>query len=1199
MKRDEFDLFDDEWREFGNEWDDVPKYCSTKNWKAIAISGGVVAAVAVAIGCVLWFGPAVPDAPEVDVPAEQQARQERPPRTPRSKDALRKETRKAFAAKERQQPIDDATRRSLHAFFDRFTKAVREKDRFAIAESFDGRRIVEELIAQGLPRREVRDIDRAARTLVSSIARSVTEVPGNWEFQGCRIRMIKRGESNADLLLYLRVPADDTFVKTRVWMSRTHGRWRLYDTESLEVGLRMSRIMFGIMHSLSNAPKKAEVIRRQVMTMRRLVGAIGNGDTLALQAIVNPANLDHLPDDLKSMLPLARIVLKADDEQWEDILPLCDQALKLNPEMCCIHLWRATAFNQLERFAEAETSARRFLHELGDDVDAYLSLATALAGQNKNNAARDALRKGLLDDPNSTDCLTALAALLDDDQKSEVGRYFSKMPLCKKLFPTVAIELIDEEDFAALDEILKAYRKIEPDDPRLACFQSELEYHREEFEQAMKTAQPGLRTIPDKELRRRCMNAYLNAAYRLKKLVEAYREVDDLDPEYAFSFISAGLVRDLRIRELEQLLAVHRKRFPDYINRDRIDGEIDYVHSRWEQAAEKLRKALKWKNDPEEQEGIRRRVENAETYVGKFVEAYNEFGPSQKRFRRIAPLIIRKKYAPSLQSLIAAHRRRFPDDVWLTYHTARLKSLNGDVAGALRLLEAAVPELKVEEDRSSFLDLYHQLAYRAGRWQETLNTSPAQGESFRWFAGRLMRAKLWGELEKLIQAYAPNGRDDLNVEYYRGELARERKQLDKAETLLRAAWSKAKSKKDRLRYGFALVNVMRERGRGLEAYRSVPPRDVTFRRVAAYFADATDAGSLETLLNEHARENPDEPSIRPWKIRLACLRGEDETALRLIREAEENAKTRRQKFELWDAYLNLMIARSKAVEAYRQAGDKRFAFSQLAWRLKRKKDFKTLRTLLDLYYGKRPKDGGYHQFLAQIAEVEEDWEQAVGHYRDAFKAAKSGEVPWAVRSRFIVACEKAGRPLDAYRDGKSVDHTGRMLAGMFIRQKQPDRLEKLIALHAGQHADDPFLWLWRAELSMLRKDYKSVVATINSHRGQLLNNQLTVWRAELLLVSALLQLNQIDKAAQVGSSRKTLWRNARAEALIAAARNDVPAFRETLGYLVDRRDYTLEQLYDDEQLGPALRRPEFAALRTQYPPPAEPAKAGSSQTPGK
>ena len=163
------------------------------------------------------------------------------------------------------------------------------------------------------------------------------------------------------------------------------------------------------------------------------------------------------------------------------------------------------------------------------------------------------------------------------------------------------------------------------------------------------------------------------------------------------------------------------------------------------------------------------------------------------------------------------------------------------------------------------------------------------------------------------------------------------------------------------------------------------------------------------------------------------------------------------------------------------------------------------------------------------------------------------------------------------------------LAGLANSNDNNELLGQLIEAHRkNQSSDkpgDPNLYYWDATFKVAQGDHLAVLGILDEHGAYITSQWGSPWWVNDRRVRSLIRLKRFDDALKTAKDSFKDDDNPWLVALAYAARGDV---EQTLQWLTRclRNDYTVEEFYNDEILGEALRGKALEEVRRQHPEPA-------------
>jgi hypothetical protein len=312
--------------------------------------------------------------------------------------------------------------------------------------------------------------------------------------------------------------------------------------------------------------------------------------------------------------------------------------------------------------------------------------------------------------------------------------------------------------------------------------------------------------------------------------------------------------------------------------------------------------------------------------AGKTVEAYHALPDASRAFRMLASDLREVGDLADLDKLIAAHRKRQPNDVALLRETGEQLIGARKWDEAARTLAEGVKKARPEE-RADFRANYVFAMQKAGRGLEALQAEP-DAATFMQLANGMAFDKKGKELTALIDAYRSKAKDDARLLIYEIRAKALMGQANEALTLLRRAVERpgGASIPDQL---LDLLYDLDDAGQGIEAYRIVAGAPGAFTILAGRLVIAKKDKILAQLIDEHAKSKPADPWLEHYRGELLMLRGAAEQAAEHFAAAQRRLPAR-DNFTSRRALFRARIKAGKAVATYQEFGQGIRTFEDLA-----------------------------------------------------------------------------------------------------------------------------------------------------------------------------------------------------------------------------------------------------------------------------
>lgn len=322
----------------------------------------------------------------------------------------------------------------------------------------------------------------------------------------------------------------------RWFLVRGRDRWRYYDFEMLDWGLRFSdgeNLPQGIQEGFNWY--QGEKYRKAIRLLRKFDASDEPKTVRAFRLFLIAESLYRLDDN-------------------DEALEACAAVDKLEVDLPGLHLLRARAAHDAGKYDQAEPAARKYLDAVGDDTEGYYALGRALRELKREKGAIEAHLAGIKVDVNDGTNVAGLLRALPDDRKQEAVAHFDKLNAPAEWFRWIAWVLSDDEDWAALAVLLEAMRKKDPEEPQLATYEARLAMGRKDYRKATGLI---LALLPSQmeEDRRDWAESYLYAMLQLNEPFQGYEKLTAGDRDLAWSGFAGRLADADRWDDLERLLA--------------------------------------------------------------------------------------------------------------------------------------------------------------------------------------------------------------------------------------------------------------------------------------------------------------------------------------------------------------------------------------------------------------------------------------------------------------------------------------------------------------------------------------------------------------------------------------------------------------------------------------------------------------------
>ena len=307
-----------------------------------------------------------------------------------------------------------------------------------------------------------------------------------------------------------------------------------------------------------------------------------------------------------------------------------------------------------------------------------------------------------------------------------------------------------------------------------------------------------------------------------------------------------------------------------------------------------------------------------------------------------------------------------------------------------------------------------------------------------------------------------------------------------------------------------------------------------------------------------------------------------------------------------EEYVYAAMKAGHSLEGYANVADKRKGFRWLTgWMNTDTLDTPALRKLIELHRPGNENDPWLMLWQGDLQSLAGDYDAAEASYGGAAAGAAAEDQPRILGGR-VQARFKAGKGLSAYTDLQPKRTVYMQLAKLYLKARDADELEKLVAARRADAPTDDLVPFYDAEVNYLRADYAGVVDVLTRSKRELVADETTRFRWRNLYVRSLVQVKRYDDALATANSDEADPPGESDEkahhfyaALVHAAAGHVDQTAELLTKCL-AEGYQLQEFYTDWIAGPALRSAPFAEWRKTHPDPAatpstRPARAATTR----
>lgn len=690
-----------------------PSPSPRRSRRGVWITLGVLAAVGLGGAVVVW--------------SQRQRYASLPPRVELTAEARRAEIVEAIATA----PAEDdqervfAIRESLLGF----GKAVLANDTGGKAYLDVDRMIAEFERVPEWPKVEARERADLRRGIAKGLDQWFVgrgRVTGFDELQVRSIRPV--ADRPGEVVVYARVKVEDVWVPFRYWMIQTD-RWRMYDFEELNTGIRISTLMSRIMASaLSGNAQKMQQLQDQAALVRNAINGLVNGLYEETIRITDGLQRSTLPDEAYAI----GLVARGGSQMWlgqtDEALKTLREAERLKPDSPMTMLYLSQTLLNAGEYEEALKYAQQYRDNLGASALGNDKIGIALNHLGRPDEALVAIEQGLDEEGDSVEMLRTLSQI----RTPAAGEAFARRVAAVELPPLSVRGLLTELDrdgnADALEHTLRTQNKAIAGTIDERFFTAALDEHREHFEQAAAIFAKDIRTT-EPHFASAVYSRYLWCMARIGKAREGY----DAAPNRreAIQLLAETIRPDDNV--LTPIIETHLAADPtDAVAWKAMGSQLASV-DQFEQAVGAFDQALKNNQDPEATENIHWRRLYALHRLGKSLDTFaTEYPWSAERFNQLAALLRSDADPKGLARVIELHRKAMPESPRLREWEGELAYLNKDWEKAVAIfksIEAGKADVDVNWRARDVVvrSLYHLRRFDEARTFAGDRIDPIQG----------------------------------------------------------------------------------------------------------------------------------------------------------------------------------------------------------------------------------------------------------------------------------------------------------------------------------------------------------------------------------------------------------------------------------------------------------------------------------------
>jgi tetratricopeptide (TPR) repeat protein len=967
-------------------------------------------------------------------------------------------------------------------------------------------------------------------------------------------------------------------LKFRWWLIRASGGWKVYDLEDLDSGMRLSTTIAVV---LNRDFARSKDTSRAVVTLGEAVQAAIQDDLDTADKKLQQIAAVKLPPSIEANRYLIVGMLRVRQARPAEAIEALDKAATYRKDMPGADLVKGCAYNQLNQWDKARERIEVYRAILGEDATVCAQLGLALRGLGRFAEAAKQYRKALDFNPKDADAFQGLLFAMEWNANfDDIGPRFAKLDARAENFEIFAADC-EERKFDALTERLaEVMRKQDPSFAPADYYLAMVRVRAGKPDEAVTLYRAALAKQKDADKRKHYTSTFLIAMATAGHVAKAYALAPN--GRDAFRTMAAELHQKHRIDDLKVLIAAHAREHKDDPLLALYQASLHVHRGRYALADRTFAAALVKPPDEETLAAFRSDRVLARHYTGRTLSAYQEIGPPEETFLQLATLCFDEEEDTILKDLLDAHANADPASFDVLRFRTRLLIRQGQTDAALSIFKSAlakpVADEKLEEMEEEVLS---DLA-GAGKSLEAYRAAPDGKKAFLVLVRHLQGDGKREEQRQLLAAHRAVHPADPWLTFHEGQLHVSEEAWDKAAVAFRSCLDRAEANQ---RYGFQYqwVHAMYKAGRGMQAYNESRTRTEAFTQLANLFANDRKGTELQALVNAHRANAVDDVDVYFVEARARILLSKPAEATALFAEGcrKSQATGERGAYQV----MRELTDEGLALDAYRAATDKTFAFQTMAAYLLAKKKDKELASLLTEYAPGRGNDQQCLCYSGELSLLRGDFDAADRWFTAALANATRVE-QWRARQGVFRARVKAGKAVSAYQDVKSDINNFLPLANLCVEEKDVRQLQALIDAHRMARPDDDDLAIWDVEVKWLSNDYEGTLKLLTDRREEFDTPSLR-WKANDRLVRALVKLKRnADAVRQAEAATKKRFDYPLLLVLAHAAAGDA---KQAAAVVEKNRPnaYLVAMCYRDPDLGPLLRSEAFREFRAKYPEPKD------------
>jgi uncharacterized protein HemY len=587
----------------------------------------------------------------------------------------------------------------------------------------------------------------------------------------------------------------------------------------------------------SSLAKQQNAELRKAYTSKFLDAMVSAGKSVVAYAVV--------PDRTEAFRILAASASKR--YQTDELTRLLAAHRKTNPNDPLLPLYQAEVYVRQEQYELAEKSFADALLKPPDEATLTAHRASRVLARYHTGKALSAYR--------------------------EIGPQ-------DETFQQLAELAYHDENDALLQSLLDAHSKKDAESVDVLQYSCRLRIRQDRIDEAIALFKIlAKKPVPEEE--QNTLHEELLADFAARgHALEAYRA--DPDAEMAFQLLAGDLLNNAHRDDFPRLIEAHRAAHAADPWIDYYQGELHVREKAWDKAVQAFGEAWK-KAAKDKRPSFRWHYVLALYNAGQWRQAYEKLEPRNDTFAQLAHLMIQDKKGAELEALCKAHQPHAGDDPNFLYNQSLALVLAKKPAEAVVFLKKAMEKNKEQYQRQGYQRGFLTQMSEQGLTIEGYRLAPDRDAAFATVAFQLVAQKKDKELATILAEHTRGRVVDPESNYYLGELALLRGEIEKAEKSLALAVAKAVPA-NLWRYRNRLDAARVKAGKAVATYQESEHNSANFEQLAELCFAEKDAGQLRALIEAHRKNDPDDSNLAVRELDVLWLKNDYAGVVKMLTE---------------------------------------------------------------------------------------------------------------------------------------------------------------------------------------------------------------------------------------------------------------------------------------------------------------------------